>query len=164
MSNARHDAHRPNENEERKNQEERERPPKKTHKKHGPPTGSLILISFCGVTVTANILANLPTKSLPSRKLNTCRSRSAATRRAAAACRGTAPRCTTGSLPSGRWKGPPGVPVPWRASFAADGRSGFFRNLPGGDGPACLQRKATPLCGQLVPRFTVAPLKSTSGS
>ena len=49
---------RPIENEERKNQEERERPPQK--QKHGPPTGSLILMSPCGVTVTANKLANLP--------------------------------------------------------------------------------------------------------
>ena len=26
--------------------------------KHGPPTGSLILVPFCGVTITANTLAN----------------------------------------------------------------------------------------------------------
>ena len=32
-------------------------PPKKIY---GPPTGSLVLVSFCGVTVTANKLANLP--------------------------------------------------------------------------------------------------------
>ena len=37
---------------------ESEKGPPKT--KHGPPTGSLILVSFCGVTVTANKLANLP--------------------------------------------------------------------------------------------------------
>ena len=65
----RHDAHRPNENEERKNQEERERP-----QKNGPPTGSLILVSLCGVTVTANKLANLPSgfkskKTSPDLKL-----------------------------------------------------------------------------------------------
>ena len=41
-----------------------EKDPKKT--KHGPPTGSLILVPFRGVTVTANKLANLPI---------TCRSR-----------------------------------------------------------------------------------------
>ena len=35
-----------------------EKDPPKT--KHGPPTGSLILMSFCGVTGTANKLANLP--------------------------------------------------------------------------------------------------------
>ena len=29
-------------------------------KEEGPPTGSLILMSFCGVTATANKLANLP--------------------------------------------------------------------------------------------------------
>ena len=29
-------------------------------KKHGPPAGSLILVPFCGVTVTSNKLANLP--------------------------------------------------------------------------------------------------------
>ena len=52
----RHDAHRPNENEERKNQLESKTPPNK----HGPPTGGLTLMSFCGVTVTANKLANLP--------------------------------------------------------------------------------------------------------
>ena len=34
-----------------------EKDPKKT--KHGPPTGSLILISFCSATVTADKLANL---------------------------------------------------------------------------------------------------------
>ena len=32
--------------------------PQKT--KHGPPTGSLALMSFCGVTLIANKLANLP--------------------------------------------------------------------------------------------------------
>ena len=32
---------------------------RKTPKKHGPPTGGLTLMSFCGVTATANILVNL---------------------------------------------------------------------------------------------------------
>ena len=37
-----------------------EKDPPKKKKEHGPPTGSLILMPFCGVTVTANKLANLP--------------------------------------------------------------------------------------------------------